>query len=107
MEFHMFVRALIASALMLPIAPAAFAEEPRQRSIHYHQNDFTSQNPREEMRRNVYRLARRVCDIHGRRDIQTLRIERDCRRNAIDRAMLQFDRRSAEIHTDMRRDTNG
>jgi UrcA family protein len=107
MEFQMFVRALLASAMLLPIAPAAFAEGPREQAIHYHDAEMADQARRQEMYRTIYRVARRVCDINGRRDLTTLRVERHCRRNAVDRAMLQFDRRSAEMHNDLRRDTNG
>lgn len=103
----MILRTLIASAIVVSLAPAALADDPREQSIHIHEREMNDAERRAEIVRTIRRTARRVCDIHGARDLQTLRIERDCRRNAIDRAMLHIERRMAEIGTDLRRDVTG
>jgi UrcA family protein len=96
----MFFRALIASAMILPLAPTAFAQDTRDRTIHYHDHQIDNDQRRERLRREIRMTARRVCNIHGSRDLATYRAERACRDSAIERAMMQLDRRSASAQTD-------
>ena len=95
----MVLRALIAAALILPLAPAAMSQDERSQAIHYHEYQVNAEDRRRALIREIRRTARRVCDIHGSYDLATFRMERACREAALQRAMMQLDRRGASYHS--------
>lgn len=93
---------LVATALIGSASGAALAEDNAVEVIHieYRTTDLANNNARDRLDTRVRRAIRRLCDNPGRTSFANMRLERECRATAEQRANLQLNRTLASNEGD-------
>ena len=93
-------RFLIAAALAAAIsAPAAFAQEPRTRTIEYAPSMLLHDDSLALIRSRVEHAVRSVCSYDGIRGLQAVQLERDCETQTGANALADLNFRVAEARS--------